>query len=638
LLLALVAGLSTVAAACGGDEEAAPAPPAETTEPAPPAETGETTEPAPPATEPEPPVEAPGGTIRADWESAFGFTNNLDPTGEYLGEAFMLFQATSRTLLGYRHVAGAPGNELIPDLAVDQPVISDDGLTWTFTLKDGIKFGPPLSREITSRDVAYAFERIGTQQLAAQYGFYYYDTIAGMREFYDGEADSISGIETPDDKTIVFTLTAPRGDFGYLVGMPAATPIPEEIASCFVNPGDYGRFLISSGPYMIEGSDALDLAAFASCDTAQPLSGLTPISGYEPDQILNLVRNPDYDPTTDTPEARSNLVDRFEFTVNTNTDDIFAKVEAGELDFEVATEPPQVLQQWADSDRLNINIGDRTWYLTMNLTQPPFDDIHVRKAVNLVMDKEALRQAWGGPISGPIATHIIPDPVLADALVGYDPYPGPDLDAAKAEMAQSKYDTDGDGVCDAPECAEVLMIADKRGIDDLMVPVVEEALLGIGIQLVTRQNTNAYTIIQTVNKNVPISSRPGWGKDYADASTFFDPLFTGAFIIPEGNTNYSLVGITAEQAAGFGGFNGNAEGVPSIDADLKACQGTLNEERIACYAGIDQKLMEEVVPWVPYLWSNSIDLIGPAVNAYQFDQFSGNAALVHMGVDPSLQN
>ena len=61
----------------------------------------------------------------------------------------------------------------------------------------------------------------------------------------------------------------------------------------------------------------------------------------------------------------------------------------------------------------------------MNLTQPPFDDVHVRKAVNFVMDKEGLRRAWGGPLVGEIATHIVPDPIFDDVLADYDPYPSP---------------------------------------------------------------------------------------------------------------------------------------------------------------------------------------------------------------------
>ena len=107
---------------------------------------------------------ARGGTYRVDWESSFDFTSDFDPTGEYSVQAFGLYSnLLVRTLVGYNHVAGPAGNALVPDLATSLGAISNGGRTYTFTLKPGIRFGPPLNREITSKDVAFAFERIGTK-------------------------------------------------------------------------------------------------------------------------------------------------------------------------------------------------------------------------------------------------------------------------------------------------------------------------------------------------------------------------------------------------------------------------------------------------------------------------------------------
>ncbi len=88
--------------------------------------------------------------------------------------------------MGTKHIAGPPGNELVPDLASAPPEISSDGLKYTFKLKPGVKWAPPLNRDVTSADVAYAFQRINTAPLVAQYGFYYYGVIKGM----DGKAKS----------------------------------------------------------------------------------------------------------------------------------------------------------------------------------------------------------------------------------------------------------------------------------------------------------------------------------------------------------------------------------------------------------------------------------------------------------------
>ena len=136
---------------------------------------------------------------------------------------------------------------------------------------------------------------------------------------------------------------------------------------------------------------------------------------------------------------------------------IYAKIQAGELDGAVGSgnPPADVLQEYATNPdlqpMLKSYLDDRTMYITMNLNVPPFDDIHVRKAANLIMDKAGMQQAWGGDISGLIATHIQP-PGMAGLGQEYDPYATPnfagDEALAKAEMALSAYDTNGDGITD----------------------------------------------------------------------------------------------------------------------------------------------------------------------------------------------
>ena len=148
-------------------------------------------------------------------------------------------------------------------------------------------------------------------------------------------------------------------------------------------------------------------------------------------------------------------------TIDTNIDDIFSQIQAGSLDSSVSDQPPKpVLQQYltdpAKKPFLHSNSGDRTWYITMNWAVPPFDDVHVRKAANWVMDKAGILQAWGGSTFGEIATHNIPPIVLGGLLPGseYNPYASEgnkgDEAKAKEEMKQSKYDSNKDGVCDAP--------------------------------------------------------------------------------------------------------------------------------------------------------------------------------------------
>jgi peptide/nickel transport system substrate-binding protein len=611
-LVGLALALALVAAACGGGDD----------------EGGDGGQQAAPQR---------GGVLRVG-VSDYSFTNGFDITGEYAAIGIGLYGAMARTLMGVKHIAGPPGNELVPDLASAAPEISADGLTYTFKLKTGVKWAPPLDRDVTSKDVAYAFQRMNTAPLVAQYASYFTGVVKGM----DGKAKSaettISGIETPDDQTIIFNLEKATGDFLYRLSMPAAAPIPEEVAKCFKKAGDYGRYVISSASYMIQGSDQLDIS---SCEAMKP------IAGFDPSKSLTLVRNPNYDQATD--DTRANYVDGIVVSINTNVDDIFSQIQAGSLDSSLADQPPKpVLQQYltdpAKKPYLHSNSGDRTWYITMNWAVPPFDDIHVRKAANWVMDKAGILQAWGGSTFGEIATHNIPPIVLGGKLPAseYNPYPSEgnrgDEAKAKEEMKQSKYDTNKDGVCDAKECSNLVMPNRNTPTFSDSEAVVVSSLEKIGIKVKPRQlaSSAAYTTIQTVKNKIPIALNPGWGKDYADAFTFAGPLLDGRGITATGNNNYALLGLTKEKASEVGIPYPEGVTIPSIDADIDACQQIAldkPDDRNQCYADLDKKLMEESLPWVPYLWAQNITVTGTTVTKFEFDQFSGYLSYTQMAVN-----
>jgi len=572
-----------------------------------------------------------GGTLRVGWEQSFGFTDSFDPTGEYLGDAFGIYSdLLVRTLVGYNHVADAAGNKLVPDIATSVPQPTNGGKVYTFHLKPGIKFSPPVNRAVTSKDILFAMERIAKPTNGAQYGFYY-SVIKGFDAYGAGKAKSISGIKTPNNSTIVFTLTHPTGDFLLRMSMPATGPIPPEVGKCFEGQaGKYGRDLVSTAGYMIKGMDKVDIS---SCKAMQGASG------FDGQTILDLVRNPNYDPKTDSTAARENFPDEVQFIVDSSADDIYNKIEAGELDMANSTIPPQVLRRYATNPSLRSqfhqNSGDRTWYLTMNLTQPPFDDVHVRKALNWIMDKPALIQAWGGPTYGKVANHIVPDTLFNNQLAEFAPYKTPgdhgSVAKAKAAMKGSKYDTNHNGTCSAAACKNVYLLADTRLVDTKLVPVMMADAKKIGITFKVHTVNGAYPTLQTPSKDIPISERPGWGKDYADALTFFTPLFDGRTIIPNGNTNYPLVGITASQCKTLK-VQGNCNGVPSVDSQLDHCTGLIGQPRLSCYENLDKYLMTNVAPWVPYMWSYVTRITSKNVTKYGFDQFSTTPAYAHIAV------
>jgi peptide/nickel transport system substrate-binding protein len=572
---------------------------------------------------------AAGGTLNIGWEQSFGVTDNFDPTGEYLGDAWGVLTMEVKPLLGYEHVAGALGNKLVPDLASSVPTPTNGGKTYTFHLKSGAMFGPPVNRAITSQDIVTAMDRLANPKDGGQYAFYY-TVIKGWNAYAAGKAKTISGITTPNASTIVFNLTQPTGDFLYRMSMLATGPQPAEVTNCFSGePGKYGEDLISSGPYMLKGIENINVS---SCKSIKPDT-----SGYDGQTQYNLVRNPNWNPKID-PYSK-NYPDAINFSVDASDVDIYNKIEAGQLDMAVSSIPPDVLEKYATTPSLkpyfHQNQGDRTWYLTMNLTQPPFDDIHVREAMNWIMNKVALIQAWGGPVMGTVANHIAPDTIFDNQLAEYAPYATPgntgSLAKAKAAMMGSKYDTGHDGMCDAPQCKNVLLLSDTRAVDTKMDSVIEQDAAEIGITFTVHTIAGAYPTIQTPSKNIPIAERPGWGKDYADPLTFFEPLFDGRTLIPNGNTNYSLVGITPAQCKTLK-VTGDCTNVPNVDSQLDKCAALAGQARLTCYESLDKYLMTKVVPWVPYLSSYVTRITSSNVTHYQYDQFPDDPAYENISV------
>jgi peptide/nickel transport system substrate-binding protein len=562
----------------------------------------------------------PGGTLRVGL-SSFGFSDGMDPTGEYTSPGWGMLTPMLRVLVTYKFADGAAGLEIVPDLATEVPKPSADGLSYVFHLKPGVKFGPPLDRPVTSKDVEYAFERINTASLAAQYGFYYDGVIEGMTGAAK-KPEPISGIETPDDSTIIFHLTAPTGDFLSRVSMPATAAIPPEVAGCFTTPGSYARDLVSSGPYIIQGAGDVDVS---SCKAIEPMAG------FDPTKQLTLVRNPDYSAETDAQSGRRNYPNAIELTVDTSVTDIFDRIQSGTYDTSYYDTPPAtVLQRYTTTpslkDRLISTKGGLTEYFQMNLTVPPFDDIHVRKAVNWILDKEAILKTWGGSLGGQIATHLIPPIVLGNVSGSqFNLYPTPgnagSLEKAQAEMKLSKYDTNKDGMCDGSVCGKIVLINQNIAPFTDMEPIIQSDLAKIGLQISPRelQFGSAFNTIQTVKNQIPAQTAVPWVYDYPDAFPYDKALFDSGSIFPQGNENMSLVGLSPETAKKLG-VPYPESGIPNVDADIAKCENLpigVGSQRNDCWAALEQHLMNDVVPVAPLVWFNSLNVFGADVTHWE---------------------
>ena len=259
--------------------------------------------------------------------------------------------------------------------------------------------------------------------------------------------------------------------------------------------------------------------------------------------------------------------------------------------------------------------------------------MHVRRALAWVLDRAALRDAYGGPTAGPIAGHVVPDALLGGRLAGFAPFrtrgDRGDLALAKAEMRKSKYGG-ADGLCDAPACRHVRLgvqggpYAYPAG--QRMIPILKAGASKIGIGF---GNGPGPSEQPSSNKGLVLTAN--WWKDYADPSQYFDPLLLGSGITPRDNLNYSLAGITPAQAKRLG-VKGHVRGVPSVDADIARCQALAGTGSTACWADLDRKVSADLVPWIPYLWRTQITILGPQVARWGWDQAVGTTAYAHVAV------
>lgn len=334
-----------------------------------------------------------GGTLRLASSVAL---DTLDPADTYDTLSWNLQRVFMRKLVDYAPMPGAKGRVLKPDLATDTGQVSDGGRTYTFTLKEGVRFenGDP----ITSRDIKYGIERSfatdvfnGPEHLVdlLDQGQDY----PGPYQDDDPDRLGLSSVETPDDRTIVFHLQDPFPDFPYVLAMSPASPVPRA-----ADGGEtYGRKPVASGPYKLES----EVRAGSSS--------------------LALVRNDEWDARTD--PIRTALPDRIELAIHPGDQDA---VDNALLTGAADLDPAQVglgdaaeRQVLGDAEKKAYSDSSYTGalrYLSVQPSVAPLDAFQCRRAVQYAIDKTRLQTLYGGPdTGGDVAGGVIPP-----TITGYD--------------------------------------------------------------------------------------------------------------------------------------------------------------------------------------------------------------------------
>lgn len=565
-----------------------------------------------PGPSPSPPPHQ-GGTLRigvtggAQAVQDFTYADPGRPIQQGYGQ--LLKCCLARTLLSYPGRSTADGGTVLqPDLAAGPPLISRDGRTWTFHLRTGIRYAPPFEGvEVVAADFIRAAER--TVRLApesTETPDAPFSAVAGAAEYAAGNAPTITGLESPDPRTLVVRLVRAWGGFGTSIADVAWSPIPEAVA--IGHDEDLGWNWVSTGPYMFEHYPADPTATTAA-----------------------LVRNPSWVVSTDA--RRGAWVERIEIR---QADDAIAGVERGEFDLLDTYAPGDVVDRYrsdpALSTRLAATLSEYIFYIPMNLAVPPFDDVAVRRAVNFALDRATLRDlirigretaGFGPQRGGVVATHVFADSLTEGLLLTYDPFPSArgrgDLGRAREEMRRSRYDGDGDGVCDDPVCTAVTLPA----FDGAVGAAIRDALAPIGIEATVVGIDELNDMLFPAHRTAIQANPFGWG--YALSGSEMGAILHGgsAALGPDGASfNFSLVGASPEQLAGWGYDVGS---VPSVDDLIDRCDAEVGHLRARCWAELDQKISEAVVPWVPVFSFESAHIVSARVATFALDQ-SGFAA------------
>jgi peptide/nickel transport system substrate-binding protein len=508
-----------------------------------------------------------GGTLTVLNQGDF---EHADPGAAYYQFDFQIDYATQRPLYSYK-----PSEQTkTADLADGDPTISADGKTVTVKIKKGIKFSPPVNREVTSKDVKYAMERAFSANVPNGYVTLYWPITGAPAKPTPG-VKPVSGIETPDDNTLVFHLTKASGAFfAESLVLPATAPVPQDYAAKYdkANPSSYDRHQVATGPYMVKND--------AQGNTV----------GWVPNRKIELVRNPNWDKSTDYRPAKLDQIVVQEG--NSDTAAATKKIFTGQSMITGDITPPGATLKDATTiykDQFQ-NPFSGGWRAVMfNNTKPPFNDINVRKAVIAGMDKTALRQSRGGPTIGDIGYHFLPPEfpgfeqgggASSDQDFMSKPTANPTLSKqyfAKAGMKGGKYS--------GPN-ASITLTCDNIDPGKSVCAVAADELRGMGFKpsIQSVPHEKMLLICGIPSKQPEVCPNVGWFKDFYDPQTMLQNTFSGQAIVPENNSNWPQLNDPKINAA-----MQKAATIKGIDARSKA------------WGDID-KMIVATAPGVPYVW------------------------------------
>ena len=466
----------------------------------------------------------------------------------------------------------SPGGEprVVPDLATDTGTVSADGLTWTYTLKEGLVLsdGTP----ITSAHVKHGLERSFAPALSGGLG--YHKTLLAGTSGYTGpyEGAHLDSVATPDERTVVLTLARPYGDWPWIVSTPAFAPVPEGD-----DPATYTRNPLASGPYVV--------------------------SEYKQGVSVTLSRNEHWSAATDT--VRLGLPDTVVFSLGQDEDTVSQRLIADSGDDRhafsaqllTASKLAQVSADPSASARLATSDPGPLLYLAVNTER--VTDPDVRRAIAYAVDKAAVQQALGGELGAGVATTYITPGI--PGREEYDLYPR-DTTRATSLLA-------------GKQLPELVLLTQNNEARLAVAQAVQQALSEVGLTVrLDPQSSDAYSQRAT----------QGDGSSYDLAVVFWNPDYPSA--------NANIQPLYASSEIGGGGYN--VSRYSDAEVDRLIAEATAEPDAVEAgrkWAALDRRIAQDV-PAVPLVNRRNSFLRGSQVAGFFVNPFPAYPDYLVVGV------
>lgn len=458
----------------------------------------------------------------------------LDPAIGYDWQNWSMIKSLYDGLMDY-----APGTtDLRPGLA-ESYEISEDGQTFTFTLREGVKFHN--GREMTAEDVKYSLDRV-TNPKTQSPGAGFFASIAGFDAISNGETETLEGVKVIDPLTVEITLSRPDATFLHVMGLNFASVVAKEAVE--EAGADFGKTAMGTGAFKL--------------------------GEWTIGQRLVFEKNEDY--------WREGLpyLDSVTFEVGQEPIVALLRLQNGEVDVPGDGIPPAKFQEVMGDPEQAARVIEggqlHTGYITLNVKMPPFDNAEVRRAVNMAINKERITQVINGRAVP--ATQPLP-PSMPGYTEGYEGY-AYDPEKAKEMLAEA-------GFADGFETELYVMNTDPN---PRIAQAIQQDLANVGIKASIQSLAQASVIAAGGEEDqAPMiwSGGMAWIADFPDASNFYGPILGCAGAV-QGGWNWSW-------------YCNEEVDAMATEADSMTDPDAV-EARLEKWSDVYMKVMEDA-PWVP---------------------------------------